>query len=631
METAGTQHLIERTYREGGTFQWVRETYVNAIEADATRIEFGIEWQAVENLGVYRRVIADNGRGMTAEELVAFFNTFGGGGKPIGGVHENFGVGFKTSTLPWNRYGIAVISWVDAEPAMILVQHDAATGEYGLRLEEIEDDETGETTLEEVYAPYDDPEHGCDWDAVKPPWIAEHGTVIVLLGNDPHEDVLGDPNRSEGDIKGVSAYLNRRLWEIQVGVAVTVDELRTQDRSQWPPSSEVAHGGQPTHGPDRRTNTRTIQGARHYIEYKSGAFKGGRLASSGKAQLSDGTEVLWYLWDGDRPAVQSYAAISGYIGALYQGELYDVSSHHATFRSFGISESAVRQKLWLILAPPILDDKGGQGVYPKTDRHSLALKGGPDAGAPLPFNDWGNEFANSMPDPILEAIKATRAGAAGTVSDPVWRDRLAERFGSRWRVPKLRTRSGGPLTVEPTQKGTRPIRKKAVHKRRSHGVGGVRVGGGGGGLVLGAQPGAHEAVQIKVGGGIPNYRAVRADVVSPGILAAWQPHDPIDPEGVVLLNVDHPVIMAQIEHWQAQYPDHYADDIANDVIAVYGEVAVAKVAHSEHLRGVLPSKTVDDDLRSEAALTMALLGLMAEEAVLGPRIGGKYSKKRPAA
>ncbi len=75
------------------------ETLINALEAGATRTEYGIEWQAVENLGVYRRVIADNGSGMTAQELVRFFNTFGGGGKPIGGLHENYGVSAKTSLL----------------------------------------------------------------------------------------------------------------------------------------------------------------------------------------------------------------------------------------------------------------------------------------------------------------------------------------------------------------------------------------------------------------------------------------------------------------------------------------------------------------------------------------------------
>src|SRR5687768_13554489 len=104
MKAAGTQHFIERTYRESGVFQWLRETWINAEEASASRIEFGVEWQAVESLGVYRRTIADNGRGMVADELVAFFNTYGGGGKPIGGAHENFGVGSKTSLMPWNRH-----------------------------------------------------------------------------------------------------------------------------------------------------------------------------------------------------------------------------------------------------------------------------------------------------------------------------------------------------------------------------------------------------------------------------------------------------------------------------------------------------------------------------------------------
>jgi hypothetical protein len=63
------------------------------------------------------------------------------------------------------------------------------------------------------------------------------------------------------------------------------------------------------------------------------------------------------------------------------------------------------------------------------------------------------------------------------------------------------------------------------------------------------------------------------------------------------------------------------------VIGTYGEIAVAKVAHSEHLKAVLPSSTVESQLRSEAALTMALLGLIGEEAVIAPRIGGKFGRR----
>src|SRR2546430_621301 len=119
MQTAGVQHLIERAYRESSQYQWVREMLVNSLEAGATRVEFGIEWQAVERRCVYRRLVADNGCGMTPAQLVEFFNTFGGGGKPIGGAHENFGVGSKTSLLPWNKYGMVVISWVGGDASMI--------------------------------------------------------------------------------------------------------------------------------------------------------------------------------------------------------------------------------------------------------------------------------------------------------------------------------------------------------------------------------------------------------------------------------------------------------------------------------------------------------------------------------
>ena len=50
MKTAGTEHFIDRTYREGGTFQWVRETFVNAIEAGATRLGCSSSVQLMQEL-----------------------------------------------------------------------------------------------------------------------------------------------------------------------------------------------------------------------------------------------------------------------------------------------------------------------------------------------------------------------------------------------------------------------------------------------------------------------------------------------------------------------------------------------------------------------------------------------------
>jgi hypothetical protein len=633
MRTAGTQHFIERTYRESGVFQWAREAYINAIEAGATRVLFGVEWQGVENQGIYRRLIADNGKGMTAEELVEFFNTFGGGGKPIGGAHENFGVGAKTSLLPWNRYGLVVVSWVDREPSMIWVQRDPVTGEYGLRLEDAVDEETGDVSIEEVYAPYYDDLHGLDWAAIRPDWIGDSGTVVVLMGDGPGQHtVLGDPTKTESDIKGLSTYLNRRVWEIPEDTKLHVDEFRTQERGDWPRNEAEAHGPQLKDGPDRRTNHREIMGARFFVEYPVDRFTGGGLAHFGTVTLSDETEVDWYLWEGERPAVQSYASIGGYIGALYRNELYDVTSHNSTYRSFGVGESKVRSRLWLIIRPPLLAD-GRHGVYPRQDRNSLLLQGGPYAGHPLPLSDWAGEFADRMSEEapaIVEAIKAARAGDSGSIEDETWRARLAERFGSRWRIPKLRVRKTGNLTVDPTQAGGRTQKRKS--KKVSRGGGGLGAGGlTGGALVVGSRSGEVRAVKSQTGGGLPHYRAVNeSEFEQKGILAAWQPKDPVYPEGAVLINSDHPVLRGEIEYWQSQYADHHAEEIEDEVVAVYGQMAVAKIAHSEYLKGIVPTHVVESEMRSPMALTMSLLGLIGEEAVIAPRIGGKFKKRRSA-
>lgn len=627
MRTEGTHHFVERAYRETGAFQWVRETFMNAIEAGATRIEYGIDWQAVESQHVYRRVIADDGRGMSSEELVEFFNTFGGSGKPIGGVHENFGIGAKTSLLPWNRYGLVVISWKDGEPSMIWVTQDLETHQYGLKLEVVEDPSTGEESLDEVYAPYDDEVHGCNWAALKPSWLKENGTVIVLLGNGTSENTIeGDPGRQESDLKGIASYLNRRIWQIPPSVSVRVLEFHASEHGRWPRSEAESNAGNGANVV--ASQWRNIEGAEHFIRYDTKSFGRGTLAGSGSVALGERTVVDWYLWEGDRPRVGSYAAESGYIAALYKNELYNIQNHHATYRSFGISESNVRKNVWLIVRPAPLDETGQRyGVYPRQDRNGLLLLGGPNAGQELPFSDWGAAFTDNMPEKILEAIRNARAGRSGSIEDLTWRDRLAERFGSRWRLSKLRQRLSGVLRMTAEQSGGTPAKKVGVRRRN-----GEKSPGGSGGTrgqrVLGVKTGSIPAEHAKVGGGIPHYRLVRAQELSDGMIAAWQPNDPEHPEGVVLINVEHPVLQSQIEHWQSQYADHFAEEIAADVLKIYGEIAVAKVAHSQHLNGVLPSKVINDELRSDGALTMALLGLIAEEAVIAPRLGGKFKKQR---
>jgi len=65
----GASNFVNRMFEACGSYQWAREFLKNSLEAQATRIEFGIEWQAVEKKGIYRRTIIDNGTGMSGEEL----------------------------------------------------------------------------------------------------------------------------------------------------------------------------------------------------------------------------------------------------------------------------------------------------------------------------------------------------------------------------------------------------------------------------------------------------------------------------------------------------------------------------------------------------------------------------------
>jgi len=260
MNVENSKYFLERAYRESGELQYIREVFKNAEEAGATRVEFGPEWNAVENEGVYRFMVADNGKGMSSDELLKFQNTFGGGGKPIGDMHENFGVGAKTSLLPWNHQGVLIISWTEENPAgaMVRMMRDPSNGEYGAKKFE-----TAEGAIEEVVVPKG------EWARVKPDWIHTHGTVVICLGMTGKEDTFLGKD-SKGDIKGISAYLNKRIWEVADDMEIYVQEMRSSKREEWPQSLAEASG--PASGSvDRRWNRRRVRGAKHFIT-KAGQF-----------------------------------------------------------------------------------------------------------------------------------------------------------------------------------------------------------------------------------------------------------------------------------------------------------------------------------------------------------------------
>ena len=168
----GASHFVNRMFEACGNYQWAREFLKNSIEAEATKVEFGIEWQAVEKFGVYRRTVADNGIGMSKDELLRFFSTLGEGAKRIGGIHDNFGVGAKIASLPWNPEGVVVISYKDGKRSMIQIELDPDSADY-----ELVEFQSEKGTAYVINPAEVDWGNGINWSAVAPEWARQHGTI----------------------------------------------------------------------------------------------------------------------------------------------------------------------------------------------------------------------------------------------------------------------------------------------------------------------------------------------------------------------------------------------------------------------------------------------------------------------
>jgi hypothetical protein len=622
MGVSNVPALIDRTYRESHPYQWVREALINAKEAGATRVHFGIEWRGVENYGIYRRLILDNGRGMTADKMLLFLNTYGGSGKPIGGEHENFGHGFKTSALPWNRNGIVVVSKSaeDGSLAMVRLEYDSKTNEYGARYEEVEG------IRDAVYAPYDASENeGVDYSKLIPEeWTS--GVAILLLGSVQQPDtVLGAYDRDESDLNGIARYLNSRMWDL-AGVHVTVDYFNSQNRKLWPTG---ANDKDIPNTSSKKWQSRSIRGAKYHIEFQQkgdDAKVVGEVTHHGAVEVAGGlAKIHWYLRNGTPTQNTSVAMYRGYIGHLYKNEVFTILNHPSSFRSFGIP-GWLKENLFLVVEP--IEFNGAAGAYPNDARTQLLL-GGKEAGRALPVVEWANEFANNLPVPIVQKIAEHFDGLSGTLRDDKWKARLAERFGFLWRIIKPIVNPQGTIHIRPVQ----PIHKPGTGTRPTPVTREIRETGeetaiAGGLPDTGDTPAADRSVY----GGLPDYEiAKKEEFDEPWILASWETASPANGNrGRVLINRDHSVVKKHIAEAQRSFVGN-DDEIAGEALAVYGELAVAHIAHSEQMKGTLMSaQEVNDLLRSDAALTMALLGMWQVDNILMPRLTGKMTKRKIA-
>ena len=72
-----------------------------------------------------------------------------------------------------------------------------------------------------------------------------------------------------------------------------------------------------------------------------------------------------------------------------------------------------------------------------------------------------------------------------------------------------------------------------------------------------------------------------------------------------------------ITYHQWKYRDIYGEQVSRTICQAFGEVAACKIAHSQKLMKEITEQEIDRDYRNEQALTLALMGLIAEESLIG--------------
>jgi hypothetical protein len=98
-----------------------------------------------------------------------------------------------------------------------------------------------------------------------------------------------------------------------------------------------------------------------------------------------------------------------------------------------------------------------------------------------------------------------------------------------------------------------------------------------------------------------------------------------------MINKDHPVLIDHVAEAASQYPEHEEETVRSFVMQAYRKIAISHVAHVEQFRNYpgLGKKFVNESLRNDEAMTMALLGLVSAEAMFGPSLGAKLGRKMP--
>ena len=410
LKVANTGFLLDRLGEDCHPLQFLRELTQNSIDAilrtpeKTGEIVWDVDWNSFDfdETGTYKLCVYDNGDGMTGDEMVKYLNHLSSS-VSAQSLTGNYGVGAKIAAATRNHHGLIYLSWKGGRGAMVHLWRDPETGQYGLRQFQRPDGSF------DHYAELDD--------AVRPAAVADHGTMVVLLGNSPEAHTMEPPINTPSPSRWISRYLNTRFFEFPAGITVHARE------------------GWKTPRTDKDRNLlRTVTGQRAYLDKHS--------VNSGTVLLS-GASAHWWILRDEEAIVQNsgFVESSGHVAALYRNELYEVASGRAAMarlQQFGVL-FGYRQVV--VYVEPIPD--AGRSITTNTARTMLLINN-----EALPWSDWCAEFRSTMPKEIRDLIDAKAAASSVVDHTQSIRDRL-KNLMDLYRVSRYRPTPAGSTYVDP--------------------------------------------------------------------------------------------------------------------------------------------------------------------------------------
>jgi hypothetical protein len=405
MTVANMGQLLERIGGDCAPLQFVRELTENAIQAiEALPGKSGeIVWDidAASTLNGRRKLaIIDTGIGMSGPEMVDYINQLSSSMHDIA-LDENYGIGAKIAAATRNHQGLVYLSWKEGQGAMIHLWKDPQTLDYGLRRLALPDGRY------ESWAPVED--------SLKPPQIADHGTVVILLGNQENEDTAQAPAEAAVPSHWIARYLNTRYFRFPEGVTVRARDF------------------------EEKAGLRTVTGMQDWFTRYS--------SQHGSVTLSAATAHWWIL--DDRGGVKGPSAYveGGHVAALFGDEIYEMTNQgrasYATLSSFGVIFGQSRVVIYV-------EPRSAPGYMVRTNaaRTHLIINR-----QPLPWADWASEFRSKMPAEIRSMMEEISSNAETKDHKQSIRERLKP-LRDLFKLSRYRPADDGEMNTDPESRTT---------------------------------------------------------------------------------------------------------------------------------------------------------------------------------